>query len=114
MTNLELMLTKKLYHCYYFRSMKYVCVTCSVTPFTAVTTIWQLEVITDTAICQISIFRRLNTQCTYSENSTPIGLRLLGLPVPSWTIARLLRMYFMKKLSYENSKLKYNFKLNSC
>ena len=22
--------------------------------------------------------------------------------------------YFMKKLSYENSKLKYNFKLNSC
>ena len=78
MTNLELVLTKELYHCYYFRSMKYVCVTCSVIPFTAVASIWQLEVITNVAICQISIFKRLNTQCAYSENGTPKGLRLLG------------------------------------
>ena len=78
MTNLELVLTKELYHCYYFRSMKYVCVTCSVIPFTAVTAIWQLEVITDTAISQISIYKRLNTQCAYSENGTPIQLQLLG------------------------------------
>ena len=38
----------------------------------------QLEVITHTAICPISIFTLLNIQCTYSENSTPIGLLLLG------------------------------------
>ena len=74
MTDLELVLTKELYHCYYFQSMKKnVCVTCSVIPFKAVTAIWQLEVITDAAICQLSIFKRLNTQCTYSENGTPIG-----------------------------------------
>ena len=49
MTTLELVLTKELYHCYYFQSMKKnVCVTCSVIPFKAVTAIWQLEVITDT------------------------------------------------------------------
>ena len=74
MTNLELALTKEVYHCYYFRSMKKnVCVTCSVIPFTAVTTIWQLEVITDEALCQLSIFKRTNTQYAYSENGTPIG-----------------------------------------
>ena len=43
MTNLELVLTKDLYHCYFFRSMKKnVCVMCSVIPFKAVTAIWQL------------------------------------------------------------------------
>ena len=73
MTNLELALTKELYHCYYFRSMSNnVCVTCSVMPFTAVTAIWQFEVITDGAACQLSIFKRLNTQYAYSENGTPI------------------------------------------
>ena len=74
MINLELVLTKELYHCYYFQSMKKnVCVTCSVIPFTAVTAIWQLEVIADVGICQLSILKRLNTQCAYSENGTPIG-----------------------------------------
>ena len=34
----------------------------------------QLEVITHKTICPISIFTLLNIQCTYSENSTPIGL----------------------------------------
>ena len=38
----------------------------------------QLEVITHTAICPISIFTLINIQCTYSENGTPIGLLLLG------------------------------------
>ena len=38
----------------------------------------QLEVITHKTICPISIFTLLNIQCTYSENSTPIGLLLLG------------------------------------
>ena len=55
MTNLELVLTKELYHCYYFWSMKKnIWVMCSVIPFKAVTAIWQLEVITDTAICRVS------------------------------------------------------------
>ena len=39
---------------------------------------WQLGVITHTAICPISNFTPLNIQCTYSENSTLIGLLLLG------------------------------------
>ena len=75
MTNLELVLTKELYHCYYFPSMKYVYITCSVIPFTAVTAIWQLEVITDAATVYMpdKYFKCLNTQCTYSENNTPLG-----------------------------------------
>ena len=33
---------------------------------------WQFEVITHVALCQISIFRLLNIQYTYSENGTQI------------------------------------------
>ena len=52
-----------------------------INPFTAVAAIWQFEVITHTAICLTladKYFKRLNTQCAYPENGTPIGFWLLG------------------------------------
>ena len=64
-----------------------------INPFTAITAIWWFEVTTHVAICLSladNYFSPLNIQCTYSEIGMPIGLQLLGQPVPLQTIALLL------------------------
>ena len=108
MTNLKLVFTKELYHCYYFRSMKKnVCVTCSVIPLTAVTAIWQLEVITDVAKCQLSILT-LNAPILKMARH-----RVMITRITSGFADYCAFMYFVKNFLTENSELKYNFKLNS-
>ena len=54
---------------------------CVINTFTAITAIWWFEVITQVAIrltLADTYFKRLNTQCVYSEGGTPIGFRVLG------------------------------------
>ena len=52
-----------------------------INPFTAITAIWRFEVITHAAICLTLVdkyFEVSQHSMAYSENGTPIGLRLRG------------------------------------